>query len=81
MFRVTALAVLVLAAPALLPAHAQQSQPRPVCPANASAAGYDIGPVGSLRTGQAVEGTHPCGRRITCTGGDRVQGTRACRWL
>jgi hypothetical protein len=37
---------------------------------------------GNIRTGQTVTGKHPCGRRITCTGGVLgSKGSRQCRWL
>jgi hypothetical protein len=58
-------------------AHAQKS-----CPADAVEASVGVWPTGSVKSGMSVTGTHPCGRRITCTGGARnTPGTRQCRWL
>jgi hypothetical protein len=58
-------------------AHAQKG-----CPADAAAASVAVWPTGSIRSGMSVTGAHPCGRRITCTGGSRNSpGTRQCRWL
>jgi len=58
-----------------LPAHAAD------CPANASKASYDMWPANTLRPGQTFTGKHPCGREMTCTGGQvNVKGSRVCRW-
>jgi len=52
------------------------------CPANANAASFAVWPPNGIPTGKEVTGTHPCGRRIACTGGVPNQGrTRLCRWL
>jgi hypothetical protein len=52
------------------------------CPASANEASNAIWPSGAVRSGRTVTGTHPCGRRITCTGGQlNVKGSRSCRWL
>jgi hypothetical protein len=60
----------------LPPAHAQ------ACPRDALSASQAVWPAGSIRTGQTVTATHPCGRRLSCTGGVRVETrSRHCRWL
>ena len=52
------------------------------CPADAVEASVAVWPTGSIKSGMTVTGRHPCGRRITCTGGARnAPGTRQCRWL
>jgi len=68
-----AIAIAVLAAPCAAAADN--------CPPNARKASLALWPGGTIPTGKAVTGTHPCGRRITCTGG--VPGnfaSRDCRW-
>jgi hypothetical protein len=52
------------------------------CPADANAASIAVWPRGAIKTGRSVTGTHPCGRRIACTGGtSNAAGSRQCRWL
>ena len=61
---------------------APQSAYAQKCPADANAASVAVWPTGSIKAGMSVTGTHPCGRRIACTGGSRNSpGTRRCRWL
>ncbi|MCC2113888.1 MAG: hypothetical protein KDJ16_17765 [Hyphomicrobiales bacterium] len=50
------------------------------CPADAVKASKEIWPKGRVSTGTTVVGTHPCGRRIQCTGGDPGK-KRKCKWL
>jgi hypothetical protein len=50
------------------------------CPRDASRASYALWAANSLRN--TVTGTHPCGRRLTCTPGQvNVKGSRKCHWL
>ncbi len=52
------------------------------CPADAAKASYAIWYAGQLTMKVEATGTHPCGRQMTCTGGNtkrRVE--RICRWL
>ena len=52
------------------------------CPPDAVEASVAVWPTGSIKSGMSVTGRHPCGRRITCTGGARnAPGTWQCRWL
>jgi hypothetical protein len=52
------------------------------CPSDVLEAGRAVWPRGSIRSGKSVTGTHPCGRRLMCTGGvGSTSGTRQCRWL
>jgi hypothetical protein len=52
------------------------------CPSDANRASQAVWAQGSISTGTTVTGTHPCGRRIQCTGGTREsKASRACRWL
>jgi hypothetical protein len=70
-----AAAMTLLLAPA--PAPAAQK-----CPSDATSASIALWPKGSIRTGQSKNGTHPCGRRITCMGGVAIaKGSRSCKWL
>jgi hypothetical protein len=59
--------------------------PSPVraqCPSNATRASLAVWPAESIQTGKTVTGTHPCGKRIQCTGGRPGDlKTRSCRWL
>jgi hypothetical protein len=51
------------------------------CPANPRNASLAVWPGGTIPTGKTVTGTHPCGRKLTCTGG--VPGnfaSRQCHW-
>jgi hypothetical protein len=51
------------------------------CPADASKASRTLWASGSISTGKSVSGMHPCGRRITCTGGTSSgRGSRNCHW-
>ena len=51
-----------------------------LCPNDASTASYALWAANSLQSN--VTGTHPCGRRISCTPGKiNVKGSRTCRWL
>lgn len=68
-----AAAIAILAAPSAVQAKG--------CPANPRNASLALWPGGSIRTGQTVTGTHPCGRKLTCTGGKPgVFASRQCRW-
>jgi hypothetical protein len=59
------------------PAHAQKS-----CPNDATAASTALWGTGTIKTGESVTGTHPCGRRISCIGGTpNAPKSRRCRWL
>ena len=52
------------------------------CPADPAKASYAIWKRGELKMDQEETGTHPCGRRMACSGGSikrRVE--RICRWL
>ncbi|MBI1384580.1 MAG: hypothetical protein GC150_06695 [Rhizobiales bacterium] len=52
------------------------------CPANATAASLSVWGRGSISTGDSVSGRHPCGRRLSCTGGSTRTGRpRTCSWL
>jgi hypothetical protein len=51
------------------------------CPADARNASLALWPGGTIPTAKTVAGTHPCGRKLTCTGG--VPGnfsSRQCHW-
>ena len=73
MIRALVLLLAGLLAPTLV--HAQG------CPAEAREASRAIWASGSISSGKSVTATHPCGRRITCTGGKGgAAGTRSCRW-
>jgi hypothetical protein len=51
------------------------------CPTGARNASLALWPGGTIPTGKTVAGTHPCGRKLTCTGG--VPGnfsSRQCHW-
>ena len=62
----------------LVPSPAQSKN----CPANANKASMALWSVGSIPNGASRSGTHPCGRKIACTGGSGggAPGTRKCRW-
>jgi hypothetical protein len=66
-------AIALLAAPSAV--HAKD------CPANPRNASLAVWPGGTIPTGRTVTGSHPCGRKLTCTGG--VPGnfaSRQCHW-
>ncbi len=51
------------------------------CPANPRNASLALWPGGTIPTGQTVAGTHPCGRKLTCTGGTPGNfASRQCHW-
>ncbi|HRD76241.1 MAG TPA: hypothetical protein PK264_09910 [Hyphomicrobiaceae bacterium] len=51
------------------------------CPASAGRASLDIWPRDTLKSGQTVSATHPCGKRLTCTSHGRSGiGARKCSW-
>ena len=67
----------LLAIVACAPGAAQAGQ----CPANAFKASTAIWNWGDLQYGETRTATHPCGRRITCTGGKfQPKILRQCRW-
>jgi hypothetical protein len=53
------------------------------CPSSATEASKAVWPSGGVSKGKTVTGSHPCGRRLQCTGGSTAQkgGGRSCRWL
>ena len=78
MVRVLVMLSVATSAMAFAPSMAQAQ----TCPSNAVQASIVVWPMGNIRTGQTVTGTHPCGRRITCTGGNlNTPGSRVCSWL
>ena len=71
--------IALLAAVATLGPQAAQARS---CPADAKKASQTIWPAGTISTGQAVTGTHACGRELTCVGGSLgTTQSRRCRWL
>ena len=44
------------------------------CPVNAMKAGLELWPVGQLGLGETKTRTHPCGRSLTCVGGNTHRG-------
>jgi hypothetical protein len=75
----SALIAAAIAAGVMLVPSAAQAQR---CPANANQASGAVWAWGTIRTGQTVTATHPCGRRIQCVGGERgSKESRSCRWL
>jgi hypothetical protein len=51
------------------------------CPANARNASLVLWPGGTIPTGKTVTGTHPCGGKLTCTGGASGNfASRQCHW-
>ena len=66
-------AAIILAAPSAVAAKS--------CPASPRDASLALWPGNSIPTGQTVTGIHPCGRRLTCTGGMHGKFTsRRCHW-
>jgi hypothetical protein len=52
------------------------------CPANAAKASTDIWPAGFLKMDQLETGMHPCGKQMSCHGGNPRRGIgRRCQWL
>ena len=52
------------------------------CPVDPERASYAIWKMGELKMDVAATGKHPCGREMTCTGGNtKRQVKRICRWL
>jgi hypothetical protein len=51
------------------------------CPATAAKASFELWPAGQLGFGETRTGTHPCGRSLTCIGGNTHRGVqRTCKW-
>jgi hypothetical protein len=57
--------------------HAQAQK----CPASAFKASTAIRPFGALKPGETKTGWHPCGKQITCIGGNfHPKILRQCHW-
>jgi hypothetical protein len=55
---------------------------KPSCPADPIAASFRIWPAGQLYNRGGIVGTHPCGQKMRCDGGDQMQNKqRRCTWL
>jgi hypothetical protein len=53
----------------------------PNCPSSALKAGFELWPVGQLPFGETRSGSHPCGKSVTCIGGNPHRGVlRTCEW-
>jgi hypothetical protein len=51
------------------------------CPASPRDASLALWAGNTIPTGQTVSGTHPCGRKLTCTGGVHANfASRECHW-
>ena len=51
------------------------------CPSEALKAGLELWPVGQVNCGETKTGTHPCGKSVTCIGGNTHRGVpRTCKW-
>ena len=51
------------------------------CPADPVKAGLEVWPGGSLTISDEVTATHPCGKKLTCRGGNAHRGIpRHCAW-
>jgi hypothetical protein len=51
------------------------------CPADPVKASFQVWPEGGLHQMQAQTGTHPCGKSLTCYGGNMKHHTqRQCNW-
>jgi hypothetical protein len=52
------------------------------CPADPVKASYQIWGAGVLNYNQTETGTHPCGRKMICTGGNNARHIpRTCNWM
>jgi len=52
------------------------------CDVNATKASFAVWPENTIPTAQTVTGRHPCGRDLTCIGGQTgVKASRRCHWL
>ena len=72
------LLILFVAVPALVAPSAGYAGRCPADPFKASTALWNWG---DMRTGQVKTGLHPCGRKITCTGGKfNPLVRRSCHW-
>ena len=51
------------------------------CPASALKASTAIWQSGSIAKGTVRNGTHPCGKKMTCVGGnENTNAKRSCSW-
>jgi len=51
------------------------------CPADPVKASFQVWPMGGLRSMEKATGTHPCGKTLTCYGGNtKHAAARHCEW-
>ncbi|MGD9829138.1 MAG: hypothetical protein AB7E70_10000 [Hyphomicrobiaceae bacterium] len=78
--RTTLMGLALAAAVALVPATAE-ARSKSRCPSNPVKASHAVWPKYSLKSNHWETGRHPCGRTLTCKGGQRDRGIpRKCRW-
>jgi hypothetical protein len=51
------------------------------CPGQPLKASFELWPAGQLNYGETRTGVHPCGKSVTCIGGNTHRGVpRTCKW-